>query len=166
MSTEPETTPLHPPAEIPPVPVSTTDRCYARLRSRIVRWAERKGSLASTTVDALLILPDFFQLLCGLALDPDVPAQQKAKITIAILYILSPVDFLPEAFFGPAAYLDDLVVAVLVLNQLFTRLGEDIINRHWQGEGDVIKVIRHILEIADELVGRGLLRRLQRFLDA
>lgn len=137
---------------------------YERLRARIARWASRKSALASKSMEAALILPDFFRLLCGLAADPDVPPKAKAKITLALLYIVSPIDLLPEALFGPVSYLDDLVVAVYVVNHLLNQTSEEVIARHWKGKGEVIKIIRHYVAVTDELAGSGLLRRVRGFL--
>jgi uncharacterized membrane protein YkvA (DUF1232 family) len=139
---------------------------YAHLRRRVLRWAKRQGPATTRATDALLVLPDFSRLLAGLALDTDVPPKAKAKVVLALLYIASPLDFLPESIFGAGAYLDDLIVAVFVLDNLLNRVDPQVVLRHWKGEGDVIKTIRHYVAIADELVGSGLLKRLRRFLEA
>jgi uncharacterized membrane protein YkvA (DUF1232 family) len=158
----------HPePAELQPLPAPRAEPrgFYDRLRDRLLGWAEPKGAATAASAEALLILPDFLRLLSGLALDPDVPARQKSKAAIAILYIISPLDFLPEAIFGPFACLDDVMVAVIVLNNLLNHIEPHVLLRHWKGDGDAIELIQHFVELADELAGSGLLRRIGRFLE-
>jgi len=156
-SSEPQPPPEHP---------AESAGFYDRFRHHITARARRKSATASAAAEALLVLPDFVRLLSGLALDPDVPARQKAKVAIAILYIVSPLDFLPEAIFGPFACLDDLMVAVIVLNNLLNHVEPHVVLRHWNGDGDAIKLIQHFVAVADELVGSGLLRRIRRFLES
>jgi uncharacterized membrane protein YkvA (DUF1232 family) len=139
---------------------------YERLRTQISRWAERKGQSAHAVTEALLTLPDLFCLLCGLALDRAIPPPHKAKDTLAILYIMSPLDFLTEVLFGPLAYLDDVTVAVYILQKMIGHVPEEVLLRHWKGRGDAVHTIRHFVAVADELVGSGLLRRIRAFLDA
>lgn len=47
--------------------------------------------------------------------DKRVPAWQKAIPVLTLLYILSPIDVMPEALFGPFGLVDDVVVALLAL---------------------------------------------------
>lgn len=156
-----------PSPELPPQPLQATPPgLYDRLRNKFVAWAARKGPATSGSADALLVLPDLVCLLSGLTLDSEVPPRQKAKVALALLYLASPLDFLPEAIFGPFACLDDVIVAVIVLNNLLNHVEPHVIQRHWRGDGDAIRLIRHLVAVADELAGSGLLRRVKRFLES
>lgn len=155
----PELKPLPPPGEQP-------RGLYDQLRARFIKWAKPKGAATSAGAEALLVLPDFLRLLSGLAVDPEVPPAQKAKVAIALLYLASPLDFLPEAIFGPFACLDDVIVAVVVLNNLLNHVEPHVLERHWKGEGDAIRLIQHFVAVADELAGSGLLRRVKRLLES
>lgn len=41
------------------------------------------------------------------------------KLIVAILYLLSPFDILPEFFLGPVGYVDDISVLLFVFGQRF-----------------------------------------------
>jgi uncharacterized membrane protein YkvA (DUF1232 family) len=155
------------PGELQPLPPAPPQpgTFYEHLRQRVLRWAERQGQPTAGATEALIILPDMVRLLAGLIVDTDVPPKNKAKNVVALLYILSPLDFLPEAIFGPVSYLDDLIVAVFVLDNLLNRVDPEVVLRHWKGDGDAIKTIRHYVAVADELAGSGLLKRIKRFLE-
>jgi uncharacterized membrane protein YkvA (DUF1232 family) len=106
--------------------------------------------------------PDLFHLLCKLAIDKEVSVKEKAKLAGAIAYFVVPFDLIPEALVGPAGYVDDVALAAYVLNGIIKNSGPDVVIKHWAGEGDVLELIKHILGIADEMVGSGLWRKLKR----
>ena len=74
---------------------------YIKLRDKITTWYENKIDAKPEYADYILLVPDFFYLLVKLTLDDRVPAIDKAKFAVTLAYIFSPIDFLPEAFFGP-----------------------------------------------------------------
>jgi len=133
---------------------------YQRMRASIRAWLERKGK-GFKYADYLLAAPDLFHLLCRLAVDPEVPAAQKAKLAAPIIYFIAPLDLIPEALLGPYGYVDDLVAAALVLNGLVNEIDPQIIKRHWAGSQDILTLIQEILKVANELVGKGLLGRIK-----
>ena len=134
---------------------------YQRMRDSIRAWLEHKGK-GFKYADYLLAAPDLFHLLCRLAVDPDVPAAQKAKLAAPIIYFIAPLDLIPEALLGPYGYVDDLVAAALVLNGLVNDIDPQILRRHWAGSQDILTLIQEILKVANELVGKGLLGRIKR----
>lgn len=136
---------------------------YHRLRTRIENWAASKSGRNSRWIANLLALPDFVRLLFGLSLDPEVPVKHKAALGMVLAYIFSPIDLLPEVLFGPAGYVDDLALVAYVVNQLVNHINPEIVTRHWQGRPDLLKLCRHIIAVADEMIGAGLWRRVKDF---
>ena len=134
---------------------------YDRLRAKIHSWATSDEGKQSKWVEYVLFLPDFLHLLCSLTLDPEIPVKQKAKLGIVIAYVISPIDLLPEGLIGPLGYLDDIALSAYVLNQIVNQVDEKIVLRHWKGSADLLRSVKHILEVADEMVGSGLWKKLQ-----
>ena len=128
---------------------------YQQMRDSIRIWLKGKGGNYKFA-DYLLAAPDLFHLLCKLAVDKEVPAIEKAKLAAAIVYFISPVDFLPEALTGPLGYIDDVAMAAFVLNSLINKTNPEIVRRHWAGDKDILDLIQQILQVADEMVGSGL----------
>jgi uncharacterized membrane protein YkvA (DUF1232 family) len=128
---------------------------YQQMRDSIRIWIKGKG-VNYKFAEYLLAAPDLFHLLCKLAVDKEVPAIEKAKLAAAIVYFISPVDFLPEALTGPLGYIDDVAVAALVLNSLINKINPEIVRRHWAGDKDILDLIQQIIQVADEMVGSGL----------
>lgn len=76
-------------------------------------------------------------------------------------YLVCPIDFLPEAVLGPAGYTDDVVVVALALNNLLNEVDQEVVLRHWKGDGDLLNWIQQILLIADEMIGSGLWEKIK-----
>lgn len=53
------------------------------------------------------------QLAWKLLTDPRVPALTKLIPLVTLLYIISPIDLIPEALFGPLGMVDDLTLLVI-----------------------------------------------------
>ena len=133
---------------------------YQQMRESIRAWLNEKGA-GFKFAEYLLAAPDLFHLLCRLAVDKDVPSSEKIKLVGAIVYFVSPFDFIPEAVSGPAGYMDDVVVAAVVLNSLLNMIDAEIAKKHWAGNKDVLTLIQEILKFVDELVGSGLWGRIK-----
>jgi uncharacterized membrane protein YkvA (DUF1232 family) len=67
------------------------------------------------------------------------------------VYVVSPIDLLPD-FIGGAGQLDDIFVVALAINHLVQRAGEDVVREHWDGPQDLLKVISGVLETTADLV--------------
>ena len=137
---------------------------YQQIRDSIRIWLKGKG-VNYQFADYLLAAPDLFHLLCKLAIDKEVPVSEKAKLAAAIVYFISPFDFLPEGVIGPLGYIDDVAMAAFVLNGLINKTNPDIVRRHWAGDKDILDLIQQILQVADEMVGSGLWAKIRKRFD-
>jgi len=135
---------------------------YQKLREKFRKWASSKEGKTNKWTEYLLFAPDLFHLLCKLSIDKDVPAKQKAKLAGAIAYFACPIDLIPEAIVGPVGYIDDIALAAYVLDSIINNTGPAVVKKHWAGDQDVLEVIQHILEVADEMVGSGLWKKLKK----
>jgi uncharacterized membrane protein YkvA (DUF1232 family) len=117
--------------------------------------AERQAKLRSYA----LLAPRLVKLVWKLARDPRVPARTKAILFIVTGYLASPIDLIPDFLVG-LGYADDLLVAAFALDQILNRVPEEIVREHWEGDEDVLKVIREILDIASGFVPASIKKRL------
>lgn len=65
--------------------------------------------------------------------DPRVPRQAKVAVAIAAVWVLSPIDLIPE-FLPVIGPLDDIVVVVLALRYAARRVPRVVIEEAWPGE--------------------------------
>ncbi len=138
---------------------------YYRLRERFTASLEaRAGRGGKGLAEVLLLVPDVFILLARLALDKSVPTQTRTLMAGALAYFLMPVDLLPEAFLGPGAFAEDLVIAVAVLAKAFGGELEPYAERYWNGSEKLRDVIGAVSQIASELLGASLYERVRKLL--
>ena len=78
--------------------------------------SELKGRIRSF----LMFLPNMVMLLGRLLKDARVPTAEKALFAAAIVYVISPIDFIPDVF-PFIGQVDDLYVVALVLLRLVNR---------------------------------------------
>lgn len=80
-----------------------------------------------------LLVPNLFRLFRELMADPRVPLRAKIALAVALLWIASPIDLIPE-FVPVAGPLDDAIVAALVLAYVTRTVGRDVVREHWHGD--------------------------------
>jgi len=94
----------------------------------------------------VVLVPKFLKLLYGLLKDPRVPFKDKTILAAAVAYLLNPVDFIPDMipFFG---MVDDLYLVALALLRLLYHTDEQVLRDHWEGEGDIVAIIKKVVEL-------------------
>jgi uncharacterized membrane protein YkvA (DUF1232 family) len=105
----------------------------------------------------LMFLPNMVRLLGGLLKDVRVPTAEKALFVAAIVYVISPLDFIPDVF-PFIGQVDDLYVVALVLLRLLNRTDESVVREHWSGGGDIVTLADSIARIAPMILPKRVSR--------
>ncbi len=154
-----------PVATAPPASEARLLSFYDQLRARVESTVARRGGRWGPQVaSALLLVPDVFFLLARLTLDRSVPKETRRLLGGALAYFLLPLDLLPELVVGAGGYLEDLVLASVVLAQALGPELETHAARHWSGRGEVREALTAVARSAESLLGEGLYARLKRLL--
>jgi uncharacterized membrane protein YkvA (DUF1232 family) len=85
-------------------------------------------------------VPDCVVLFQRLLTDPRVDWWRKALLVVAIAYLASPIDLVPD-FIPVAGQLDDAIVVVLALRLLLHGSGERLLIEHWPGPRRSLQLI-------------------------
>lgn len=133
---------------------------YRRLRRTVRIWAGGEQSRANQYAEYILASPDLFMLMVRLSRDDRVSRTNRAKIGGAVAYFINPLDLVPELVLGPAGLVDDVALAAYVLYDLLETTDPFVVREHWEGNGDILDLIRQILTVADAMVGGPVWRRL------
>lgn len=96
-------------------------------------WLEqrRHGDVVSLR-ELLRLAPDVVRLLGRLVRDRTVDVRTRIWLGALLLYLLSPIDLVPD-FIPVLGYLDDALVVVIALRAATRAAGSDAIGRHWPG---------------------------------
>ena len=99
----------------------------------------------------LLFFPNLVRLCASLLGDKRVPFTEKALFFGAIVYAISPIDFIPDVipFIGQV---DDVYLIALTLLRLVNVTDENVVREHWKGGGDIIALVNTVVGIAPRLL--------------
>ena len=107
-------------------------------------WLHRPSrELAGT---ALRLIPDLVRLVRGLLADSGTPTSIRVALTGLLLYLLSPIDLIPD-FVPVIGSADDLIVAAVVLRWVGRRVGLDGLRARWTGDPAGFELLRRLLGI-------------------
>ncbi len=136
---------------------------YEILRKRIYKFVKNNtGETGGKLANYLLTLPDFFILLCRLAVDKRVTKTQKAFVGGIIAYIIMPIDIIPD-FIPIIGYIDDLVLVVYGLNLIMNELDKQVLLDNWSGDEDVLELLQKISLSAEQFLDKNFLRKIKKW---
>ncbi|MEO7540081.1 MAG: YkvA family protein [Pyrinomonadaceae bacterium] len=115
--------------------------------------SEMKGRLRSF----LMFLPNMVMLLGRLIKDSRVPNAEKVLFIAAIVYVISPLDLIPDIF-PFIGQVDDLYVVALTLLRLVNHTDAAVIRQHWSGGGDIVALAESIASIAPKFLPKRVSR--------
>lgn len=123
-----------------------------RQKKRSVR-SDARGRMGNF----LMFLPNMVKLLGRLLKDARVPGAEKALFLAAIVYVISPIDFIPDVF-PFIGQVDDIYVVALTLLRLINRSDASVVREHWSGGGDIVSLADSIAGIAPILLPKRVTR--------
>ena len=118
---------------------------------------KEKSQLKDRMTNLLMFLPNMVKLLGRLLTDSRVAMTDKALFAAAIVYVIVPLDFIPDVF-PFIGQVDDLYLVALTLLRLVNRTDERIVREHWSGGGDIASLADSIANIAPMLLPKRISR--------
>lgn len=90
------------------------------------------------------VVPDLLRLLNTVVRDSASPMDVRLVLVGALVWIISPIDLIPEfiPILGP---LDDVVVAIVALRYVRRRLGVDALRARWSGTADGFALLGRVM---------------------
>jgi len=95
---------------------------------------------------ALRLIPDLVRLVRSLLADPGTPTNVRLALAGLLVYLLSPLDLIPDVVPVIGA-VDDLIISVVVLRWVGRRVGLDDLRARWTGDPAGFEVLRRLLGI-------------------
>ncbi len=105
----------------------------------------------------LMFLPNMVTLLGRMLKDGRVPTAEKALFLAAIVYVVSPIDLIPDLF-PFIGQVDDIYVVALTLLRLLNRTDARIVRQHWSGGGDIVALADSVASVAPILLPKRVSR--------
>jgi uncharacterized membrane protein YkvA (DUF1232 family) len=85
-------------------------------------------------------VPDCAVLFKRLLRDPRVPRRAKAALAVAVPYLASPIDLIPD-FIPVLGQLDDALLVIGVLGYAARCAGRDVVAELWPGSEAGLRVV-------------------------
>lgn len=93
---------------------------------------------------AIRLIPDLVRLVRALFSDDATPRSVKVALGALLLYLVSPIDLVPE-FLPAIGSIDDLIVSAIVLRWAGRRIGVDNLRSHWRGRPEGFELLCRLL---------------------
>lgn len=112
-----------------------------------VMWLHRPSR--ELAMPALRALPDIVRLARRLLADPRTPTRHRVGLVVLIVWLVSPIDLLPE-FLPGIGPLDDIVAAAVILGWIGRGTGRARLEEHWPGDAAGFSVVARMLRLPAE----------------
>jgi uncharacterized membrane protein YkvA (DUF1232 family) len=109
-----------------------------------VIWLHRPSR--ELALPALRALPDIVRLARRLLADPRTPTRQRVALIVLIVWLVSPIDLLPE-FLPGIGPLDDIVAAAVILGWVARQAGVARLRELWPGDDAGFEVLTRLLRL-------------------
>ena len=90
------------------------------------------------------VVPEVLRLIRALLVDRTVPLDVRLVLVVLLVWIISPIDLIPE-FIPVLGPLDDVVVAVVAMRYVRRRLGVDALRARWVGTPDGFVLLLQVI---------------------
>jgi uncharacterized membrane protein YkvA (DUF1232 family) len=108
-------------------------------------WLYARAHPETVTVrDALLLLPDVLRLVRRLIADRTVPAGVRVRLMLLLVYLVLPIDLIPDLI-PVIGWADDAIIVAVVLRSTIRRAGTEALTRHWPGTPAGLAVIHALM---------------------
>lgn len=104
-------------------------------------------------------LPSLVRAIGRLAADPGIPRAAKIALGAALVYLASPVDLLPD-FIPLLGYLDDVLLAAIVVDGMLNFVDRSLVLRYWPGSAESLEKVARVAHALAAWVPRRVKERI------
>lgn len=126
--------------------------------------SERR-KMKSLMWDLLLFIPNLMRLLFALLRDPRVSSADKAILAGTIIYVIAPIDVIPD-FIPFIGQIDDSYLVAISLLRLLNRANRSVVLDHWKGGYDIKELVTSISRVAEFFLPKRMKKVLQGRIEA
>ena len=124
-----------------------------------------KRKMKSLMRDLLLFIPNLLRLLFALLRDPRVSSADKAILAGTIIYVIAPIDVIPD-FIPFIGQIDDSYLVAISLLRLLNRANRSVVLDHWKGGYDIKELVTSISRVAQFFLPKRLKKVLEGRIEA
>jgi uncharacterized membrane protein YkvA (DUF1232 family) len=110
------------------------------------------GPSRETLMGIVRDIPSFVKLFGRLATDPRVSKLDKAIVAAVLVYLVSPVDLVPDWVVPVVGQIEDVYLLALALSRLVNNAGPDVLMDHWEGNPGSLEAALSALDRAGSVL--------------
>lgn len=129
---------------------------YRRFRKE---FKERFSAKYEKMYPYVVMIPDIIALFMRLYKDERVAKEVKFNISIALGYLLFPLDILPDTL-PLIGKIDDLAVTFFILQKVLCDIPEEVILDNWEGQSNIIEISREAMALLNDKFGAKEIRKM------
>jgi uncharacterized membrane protein YkvA (DUF1232 family) len=107
----------------------------------------------------LRAVPDIARLIARLVGDPVLPRTAKIALAAAAIYLASPLDLIPD-FIPVLGYLDDVLLAAVVVDGILNYVDRGLVLKYWPGTVESLEKLARAARFLAAWVPRRLKMRI------
>jgi uncharacterized membrane protein YkvA (DUF1232 family) len=115
----------------------------------------KRKRMAGKMRGLLLFIPNLVILLVKLLRDPRVSQSDKAILAGTIIYVIAPIDVIPD-FIPFIGQVDDSYLIAISTLRLLSRADRNVVLELWRGEVDIKELVTNIARVAEFFLPRRL----------
>jgi uncharacterized membrane protein YkvA (DUF1232 family) len=96
----------------------------------------------------VLFIPKLLWLVIALLRDPRVSRGDKAILAGTVIYVISPIDIIPD-FIPFIGQVDDVYLLAISILRLLNRAEREVVLEHWKGDIDIAQLVTSIARVAE-----------------
>lgn len=104
--------------------------------------------MKSLMKEFLLFIPNLVHLLISLLRDERISKADKAILAGTIIYVISPIDIIPD-FIPFIGQVDDVYLLAISILRLLNRAERNVVVEHWKGDVDIKALVTNIARAAE-----------------
>ena len=113
----------------------------------------------ATVREGIMLIPNVVKLLARIATDRRVTVRSKAFAAAVLVYVISPIDLIPDFVIG-FGKLDDLILSAVAIQHLIESAGPEIVAEHWDGSEASLDMILTAAEMGAEVIPKPIRKML------
>lgn len=107
----------------------------------------------------LRVLPQLVRLIARLVTDPMLPRAAKVALAAVMVYLASPLDLVPD-FIPLLGYLDDALLAAVLVDGLLNYVDRALVLKYWPGSPESLERLARAARLLAVWVPRRLKARI------
>lgn len=112
-----------------------------------------RGGLSGETLKGMLRdIPSFIKLFGRLARDSRVSNVDKAIVAAVLVYLVSPVDLVPDWVLPVVGQIEDVYLLALAISRLVNNAGVEVLMDHWDGDSASLEAALGALDRAGSVL--------------